>query len=186
MDLEELMSFGSPRPITRWGEANVLHNPTQQVTDFGPDLWNLLGDMFATNTAANGAGLAAPQIGVDLAVFVYECHDAFGRERRGLVCNPTIALAADPQDVVLEEGCLSLPGAYLPVSRPDFAVCHGYNQFGQPIKVAGTGTLARCLQHETDHINGIVMEDHLTAAERRDIHRQHRKIANQYPRTWPA
>ena len=138
------------------------------------------------DTAADGAGLAAPQIGVDLAVFVYECHDAFGRERRGLVCNPTIALAAEPEEEILGEGCLSLPGAYLPVSRPGFAVCHGYNQFGEPIKVAGTGTLARCLQHETDHINGIVMEDHLTPAERRDIHRQHKKIAKRYPRTWPA
>ncbi|MEH0058835.1 peptide deformylase [Auritidibacter ignavus] len=186
MPLEQLMSLGSARPIVRWGEDDVLHRPARRVTDFGPDLWKLLCDMFATNTAADGAGLAAPQIGVDLAVFVYECHDAFGRERRGLVCNPTIALAAEPEEEILGEGCLSLPGAYLPVSRPGFAVCHGYNQFGEPIKVAGTGTLARCLQHETDHINGIVMEDHLTPAERRDIHRHHKKVAKQYPSNWPA
>ncbi len=74
MPLEQLMTLGIAWPITRWGDP-VLHRACRPVTDFGPDLWNLLCDMFATNTAANGAGLAAPQIGVDLAVFVYDCLD---------------------------------------------------------------------------------------------------------------
>jgi peptide deformylase len=156
------------------------------VTEFGPDLWNLLCDMFATNTAANGAGLAAPQIGVNLAVFVYDCFDAFDRRRQGLVCNPQITLAIDPDLDTDYEGCLSLPGAYLPVTRPDFAICRGQDQFGEPVSVKGTGTLARCLQHETDHLNGIVMEDHLTAPERRDLRRQHKQVAANYPEEWPA
>ncbi|WP_030160559.1 peptide deformylase [Glycomyces sp. NRRL B-16210] len=185
MPLEALMTLGSPRPITRWGEP-VLHRPCRPVDEFGPDLWNLLCDMFATNAAADGAGLAAPQIGVDLAVFVYDCPDAYGRRRRGLVCNPRIELAAEPLDDTDLEGCLSLPGAYLPVPRPDFAICHGQDQFGQPVKVAGTGVLARCLQHETDHLGGVVMEDHLTAAERRDLRRRHRKVAARYPDSWPS
>lgn len=185
MPLDQLMSLGIARPITRWGEP-VLHRACHPVTDFGPDLWNLLCDMFATNTAASGAGLAAPQIGVDLAVFVYDCLDGFGRRRQGLVCNPRIALPAKPQTNTDLEGCLSLPGAYLAVPRPDIATCHGQDQFGQPMRVIGTGTLARCLQHETDHLNGIVMEDRLTTAERRDLRRQHKKVAASYPNDWPA
>ena len=95
MPLEQLLSSGTILPITRWGNP-VLHSSARPVAEFGPDLWNLLCDMFATNAAANGAGLAAPQIGVDLAVFVYDCLDAFGRRRQGLVCNPQITLAIEP------------------------------------------------------------------------------------------
>ena len=185
MPLEQLLSSGTVLPITRWGNP-VLHRRCRPVTEFGPDLWNLLCDMFATNTAANGAGLAAPQIGVDLAMFVYDCLDAFGRRRQGLVCNPQITLAIEPHLDTDYEGCLSLPGAYLPVARPDFAICQGPDQLGEPISVNGTGTLARCLQHETDHLNGIVMEDHLTASERRDLRRQHQQVAVNYPDDWPA
>lgn len=185
MPLEQLLSSGTVLPITRWGNP-VLHRLCRPVTEFGPDLWNLLCNMFATNTAANGAGLAAPQIGVDLAVFVYDCLDPFDRRRQGLVCNPQITLAMEPDLEADYEGCLSLPGAYLPVARPDFAICHGQDQFGEPITVKGTGTLARCLQHETDHLNGIVMEDHLSAPERRDLRRQHKQAAASYPDDWPA
>jgi peptide deformylase len=172
-------------PIVRWGDP-VLHNKARPVTEFGPDLWNLLCDMFATNRAAEGAGLAAPQIGVDLAVFVYDCLDAFDRRRQGLVCNPSLALTVQPQTDADYEGCLSLPGAYLPVARPDLAICHGQDQFGEPIRVVGSGMLSRCLQHETDHLNGIVMEDHLTAAERRDLRAQHNQVAADYPDDWPV
>ena len=185
MPLALLLSSGTPLTITRWGHP-VLHHPTRPVTEFGPELWNLLCDMFATNTAANGAGLAAPQVGADLAVFVYDCEDGFGRRRQGLVCNPRITLAVQPDLDTDHEGCLSLPGAYLPVARPDFAICQGQDQFGDPVTVKGTGTLARCLQHETDHVNGIVMEDHLSPSERRDLRRQHKRVAPDYPDDWPA
>lgn len=185
MPLEQLLTHGAPVRITRWGEQ-VLHRPCRPVTQFGPDLWNLLSEMFATNRAADGAGLAAPQVGIDLAVFVYDCLDAHGRRHQGLVCNPSIALHPAPTMAVDFEGCLSLPGAYLPVERPDFAVCHGQDQFGQPIKVRGTGTLARCLQHETEHLSGVVMEDHLTPSERLDLRRQHVEVASRYPSDWPV
>ena len=185
MPLEELVKSGAALAIIRW-EDPVLHRQCRPVTEFGPDLWNLLCDMFATNRAADGAGLAAPQVGVDLAVFVYECLDGFGRRRQGLVCNPELALLAEPEMNTDFEGCLSLPGAYLPVSRPGVAIVHGQDQFGEPVTVAGTGTLARCLQHETDHINGVVMEDHLTAAERRELRRQHKRVAANFPDNWPA
>ena len=185
MPLELLLTSGTALPITRWGNP-VLHRPSRPVTDFGPDLWNLLCDMFATNTAASGAGLAAPQVGVDVAVFVYDCLDAFGRRRQGLVCNPQITLAVQPDLDTDYEGCLSLPGAYTPVSRPDFAVCQGQDQFGESVIVKGTGTLARCLQHETDHVNGIVMEDHLSPSERRGLRQQHKQVAAEYPGDWPV
>lgn len=185
MPLEELLLRGEPTPILRWGRP-VLHRPSRPITDFDADLWDLLATMFATNRAAQGAGLAAPQIGIDLAVFVYDCEDASGRRRQGLVCNPRIARLPNPQRGVALEGCLSLPGACLPVARPDTAVCHGQDQFGQPITVRGTGVLARCLQHEVDHLDGVVFEDHLTIRDRRDLRRQHACVADDYPPRWPA
>jgi len=185
MPLEELLVRGLPVPILRWGSP-VLHRPARRVTAFDAELWDLLATLFATNRAAHGAGLAAPQIGVDLAVFVYDCEDAHGRRRQGLVCNPTIArLPAVGSETDLE-GCLSLPGAYLPFARPDTAVCRGQDQFGQPVTVRGTGVLARCLQHETDHLDGTVFEDHLSPRERRSLRRQHGRAADLYPDRWPA
>lgn len=185
MPLEELLASGTALAIIRWGNP-VLHRRCRPVSEFGPDLWNLLCDMFATNRAADGAGLAAPQIGVDLAVFVYDCFDEFAKRRQGLVCNPQLGLVPDPQMSTAFEGCLSLPGACVPVSRPDVAIIRGQDQFGEPIRVAGTGTLARCLQHETDHLNGVVMEDHLTAADRRELRRQHQRVATNFPDNWPT
>jgi peptide deformylase len=105
--LEELVRSGTALPIIRWGNP-LLHRRCRLVTEFSPHLWNLLCDMFATNRAADGAGLAAPQIGEDLAVFVYDCLDGFGRRRQGLVCNPQVALLDDPQMSIVFEGCLSL------------------------------------------------------------------------------
>lgn len=183
--LEELLTRGEPVPIIRWGNP-VLHRRAQPVAVFDSDLWDLLATMFATNRAAHGAGLAAPQIGVDLAVFVYDCEDADGRRRQGLVCNPQMARLPAPRLHVADEGCLSLPGTYLPVGRPDTAVCHGQDQFGQPITVRGTATLARCLQHETEHLDGIVLEDRLTTQERHDLRRRHARVADRYSPRWPA
>jgi peptide deformylase len=85
--IEELVRLGTARPIIRWGNP-VLHRLCRPVTAFDSELWDLLRDLFATNRAVEGAGLAAPQIGTDLAVFVYDCLDGFGRRRQGLVCNP--------------------------------------------------------------------------------------------------
>lgn len=185
MPLEELLVRGEPVPILRWGSP-VVHSPTRPVTDFDAELWDLVATLFATNRAAQGAGLAAPQIGVDLRVFVFDCEDASGRRRQGLVCNPTIAQLPAARPGVAEEGCLSLPGAYLPVTRPDTAVCRGQDQFGQPVIVRGTGVLARCLQHETDHVDGMVFADRLTSTERDELHRQHHRAADRYPARWPA
>jgi len=183
--LEELLVRGEAVPIVRW-DSPVLHRPSRPVTDFDSDLWDLLATMFATNRVAQCAGLAAPQIGVDLAVFVYDCEDASGRRRQGLVCNPGIARLPATRLEVAFEGCLSLPGAYLPVARPNAAVTRGQDQFGQPVTLRGSGVLARCLQHESDHLDGVVFEDHLATSERQELRRQHARVADEYPARWPA
>jgi peptide deformylase len=185
VSFDELLARGEPVPIVRWGDP-VLHRPSRPVTEFDEGLSDLLATMFATNRAARGAGLAAPQIGVDLAVFVYDCEDGSGRRRQGVVCNPTLARLPAAQQEVVDEGCLSLPGAFVPVARPDTAVCRGQDEHGEPITVRGTGVLARCLEHETDHLHGIVFEDHLTVEERRELRRQHAAAAADYPARWPA
>lgn len=186
MPLDQLMTVGSAVPIVRW-DAPVLHTPARAVENFGPDLWNLIADMFATNRAADGAGLAAPQVGVDLAVFVYDTVDDRLRRHAGVVCNPVVEVPTGDRRMVTEaEGCLSLPGAYSPLPRPFRAICHGRDQFGQSISVDGTGYLARCLLHETDHLSGIVLEDRLSAKARSLHRRAHAAVADEYGPDWPV
>lgn len=187
MPVSELLRSGTAQPIVRWGSP-VLHVPARPVIDFGDDLQALLADMFATNAAADGAGLAAQQIGVDLAVFIFDCTDESGRRRTGVVCNPTVELpeGRGRQLVDYGEGCLSLPGAHTDVARPEVATCQGSDQFGNHIEITAGGTLGRCLQHETDHINGIVFGDRLSSRVRKRLHRDHQAVADQYPPSWPA
>ncbi|OZC47584.1 peptide deformylase [Rhodococcus sp. 06-621-2] len=187
MPVSELLRLGTARPIVRWGTA-VLHTPARPVTDFGSDLQELLADMFATNTAADGAGLAAQQVGVDLAVFIYDCTDETGRPRIGVVCNPVVELATgnDRRLVDFGEGCLSLPGAYTDLARPEFSTCRGQDQYGDPIQLTAGGTLGRCLQHETDHINGIVFGDRLSTRKRKQLYRDHNAVSGRYGTEWPA
>ncbi len=186
MPLDQLIRAGTPVPIARWGEP-VLHRRARPVTRFDADLWDLLATMFATNRAAGGAGLAAPQIGVDLAAFVFDTFDAHGRRHVGLVCNPEVEVPTVGRRLVTEdEGCLSLPGAYSPLARPFTALCRGVDQFGQAVEIRGSGHLARCLQHETDHLAGIVMEDRLSAKLRKRHRAQHADVADAYPASWPT
>lgn len=136
MPVSELLRLGSARPIIRWGTP-VLHTPARPVTEFGSDLQELLADMFATNTAADGAGLAAQQIGVDRAVFIYDCTDEEGTQRTGVVCNPVVGVSegVGRQLVHYGEGCLSLPCTYTDLARPDFSTCRGNDQSGNPIDI---------------------------------------------------
>ena len=126
MPIDQLRRLGTVRTIVRWGEP-VLHQPARPVTDFGEDPQRLLSDMFATNTAAHGAGPAAPQIGVGLAAFVYDGLDADLRRHVGVVCNPLVELprGRDRHLEAGDEGCLSLPGGYAELARPDRAICRG-------------------------------------------------------------
>jgi len=187
MGIEELTSGGTVLPITRWGEP-VMHAQTRPVTAFDDDLRQLVRNMFATMAAAHGVGLAATQVGIDLALFIYDCPDEDDINRVGAICNPVVTLP-DGDDRNLEsteEGCLSLPGGYQPLARPDHSVCNGFDPWGQPVTVIGTGTLARCLQHETDHLNGTVFGDRLSTRMRRKLYAQHDELAHLYPADWPV
>ncbi|MFE2188950.1 peptide deformylase [Streptomyces sp. NPDC059455] len=164
---------GTARPITVHGNP-VLHKECRDVTVFDEELARLVDDMFASQRAAEGVGLAANQIGVDLKVFVYDCMDDEGVRHVGVVCNPVLEeLPADRR--VLDdsnEGCLSVPTAYAELARPDYAVVRGQDLDGEPIAVRGTGYFARCLQHETDHLYGYLYIDRLSKRDRKDVLKQ--------------
>jgi peptide deformylase len=138
----------------------VLHTPTRPVVRFDDALRALVADMFETMYVAEGVGLAANQIGVALRVFVYDCPDIDGGWHMGTVVNPTVR-AAELVDNGDLEGCLSVPGSKYPTPRGALATVTGFDLDGKPITVHGTGTLARCFQHETDHLDGLLYLDRL-------------------------
>ncbi|WP_328562097.1 peptide deformylase [Streptomyces coelicoflavus] len=164
---------GSVRRVTEVGEG-VLHRPCRDVTEFGPDLAALIDDMFRTMYVAEGAGLAANQVGVDLRLFVYDCLDDEGVRHVGHIVNPVLEPLDPAARRLLDEGegCLSVPGAVMAVPRPDRAVVRGLDRDGAPLVVEGTGYFARCLAHETDHVNGQVYLDRLSGRERKAALRQ--------------
>jgi peptide deformylase len=187
LTMDELRTGGAIRPITRWGTP-VMHAQTRPVTSFDQELQELVQDMFATMYAAEGVGLAATQVGVDLAVFVYDCPDDEHLRHIGVVCNPEVILPEGKERKLetADEGCLSLPGAYLELARPDHAVCRGQDHRGDPVEVVGTGLLSRCLQHETDHLNGTVFGDRLSGRARKKLWALHEERAENYPDDWPV
>ena len=161
---------GRARPITLVGTP-VLHQVCRPVEEFGTALRELTDDMFASMYEAEGVGLAANQIGLDLRVFVYDCPDEDGERHKGAVVNPVLELPTlgnrrlDDD----EEGCLSVPGPHARLARPDHATVHGFDVNGTAITVEGTGLLARCLQHETDHLEGKLYIDRLSSRARKKV-----------------
>lgn len=154
------------RPIVISGEP-VLHRGAELVTDFSsPNLGELLVDMRETLEASRGVGLAAPQVGVGMRVFVYDLR-IMDIPHHGTVINPTLQLgkisgdAADPHDD--DEGCLSFPGPHYPLKRASWCRLEGFDETGARISIEAEGFHARCLQHETDHLNGRLYVDRLEA-----------------------
>jgi peptide deformylase len=178
---------GTVRAITRWGTP-VMHRPQAPVTEYDDALAALAADMVATMYAAEGVGLAACQIGEDVAMFVFDCPDESGERTVGVVCNPVLTLpeGKDRQLDDSEEGCLSFPGAFIECARPDYASVTGTGLDGELVTFAGDGLLARCLQHETDHTLGTVFGDRLSAKSRKKLGKKHDAAAEDYPLTWPA
>lgn len=166
----------------------MLHHKLEPVTEFGDDLHALVADLAATMRAADGVGLAGCQVGRQLAVFVFDCPDASGTHQTGVVCNPEVYLpiGRDRRLDESEEGCLSLPGAFISCARPDYARVDGQDADGKPVSYAGDGLLARCLQHETDHCNGTVFADRLRKRTRKKLHKQAEANAGYYPDDWPV
>ena len=156
MAIRDIRLFGDP----------ILATVADPVTDFDKQLRNLVRDLTQTLDDAQGAGLAAPQIGVGLRVFAY----AVGDERGHLV-NPVLDFP-DEEEQDGEEGCLSFPGIYYDVTRRLNTVARGFTDRGDPVQVVGTQVLARCLQHETDHLDGVLFIDRMDAATRKQAMRE--------------
>jgi peptide deformylase len=175
---------GVARPVTVYGTP-VLHRPCAPVTGFGARLRDLVADLFASMAAAEGVGLAANQIGVDARVFVFDCPDADGVRRAGYVVNPTLELTGSTSSTFARtgtlvedlEGCLSIPTQYATLARPATARVTGFDVRGRAVAVSGTGTLARCLQHEYDHLDGIVFVDRLPPGSRAEVLAAHEQLA---------
>ncbi|NBY51274.1 MAG: peptide deformylase [Actinobacteria bacterium] len=157
----------SIQPIRFFGDP-VLTTPAVEVSDFDKELRTLVQDLTDTMIDAPGAGLAAPQIGVPLRVFVWHVDDEFGH-----LVNPSLDLSDELQEG--EEGCLSLPDLAYEAPRAMRAVARGWNMYGEPITVEGTEFLARALQHETDHLNGVLFIDRLSPELRKQAMRDIRQ-----------
>ncbi len=166
---------GRARPITYYGD-DVLHRPCAPVTQDTPDLEQLVADMFASMYAAQGVGLAANQIGVGLRIFVMDCPEeddegrSTGRSVVATVINPVLHLPEGPRELVERtEGCLSVPGPTALLARASEAHVHGFDLNWQPVTISGVGLVARCLQHECDHLDGTVYVDRLANRARKQV-----------------
>ncbi|MDA2804422.1 peptide deformylase [Nocardiopsis suaedae] len=169
----------SKRPIVRFGDP-VLVSPTAPVTRFDDHTRKLVGDLLDTVDEPGHAGVAAPQIGVGLRVFSYRVDG-----RTGYVINPEITeLSEEVQDD--EEGCLSVPGLWFPTRRAMHATVRGVDLRNEPVEVSGSGLMARALQHETDHLDGIVYLDRLDKEARRQALREVRRSDWFLPAEAPA
>lgn len=142
-----------------FGDA-VLTTPAERVVDFDAELRRLVTDLEDTMVDAPGIGLAANQIGVPLRVFTYHVEDCSGH-----LVNPEV-VHRSPEQEVADEGCLSLPPLYFPTPRAEGLLVRGSTMHGEPVTVEARGKLARCLQHEIDHLDGILFIDRLDPAQR--------------------
>jgi len=154
----------SVQPIRLFGDP-VLRTPAEPVVDFDKELRTLVKDLQETMLDAPGVGLAAPQIGVGLRVFTYHVDDTLGH-----LVNPVLDLSEEEFED--DEGCLSFPGLAYPTKRAWSVVAKGQDMHGEPVTIEGTELLARCVQHETDHLDGVLFLDRLDLAGRKEAMRQ--------------
>jgi peptide deformylase len=157
------------RPILHYG-APGLRQPARPVTAITPDVSSLITDMIDTMHAAPGIGLAAPQVGEALRVVVLDLSVGARPDDLLVLINPEWVSREGMQ--LEEESCLSLPGLSATVARPARVVVSGQDRHGQPIEVAGDGLLARALQHEIDHLDGLLFIDRLRGIQRRLLLRE--------------
>ncbi len=147
------------QPIRLFGDP-VLRKPAIEVVDFDKDVRRLIEDLTDTMLSAPGAGLAAPQIGVGLRAFTWNVEGQVGH-----LINPRLELSADTQDG--PEGCLSIPELSFDCTRALSVVAHGFDMYGEPVTIAGSDYLSRAIQHETDHLDGVLFIDRLDPATRK-------------------
>ena len=144
--------------------AEVLRTPAAEVEEVDDELRRLIDDMFETMYEAEGVGLAGPQVGVSRRVIVVDVHDD-GLKPFALI-NPRVVEASKETDKG-EEGCLSIPGLSAAVERPAHVAVEGLDRDGNPLRVEGGGLLARCLQHEIDHLDGVLFIDRVSPLKRK-------------------
>ena len=159
------------RPIVIAGDP-VLHTPTAPVTEPVAELAELIADMYETMDRARGVGLAANQVGVGKRLFVYNCPDDEGVWHRGCVINPELTTSEIPKTMPADdgsddEGCLSVPGLSFPTGRATTATVTGVDEHGEPVHLETSGFLARCMQHEVGHLDGLLYTDCLTGRWKR-------------------
>ncbi|HSI92085.1 MAG TPA: peptide deformylase [Jiangellaceae bacterium] len=147
------------RPIRLFGDP-VLRTKAEPVVDFDRELRQLVRDLTDTMLAAPGVGLAAPQVGVSLRVFTYHVDDVVGH-----LINPDLELSEEEQ--FGSEGCLSLPGLEFDCRRAMRVVAKGMNEYGDPVVIEGSELLSRAIQHETDHLDGVLFVDRLDREARK-------------------
>jgi peptide deformylase len=161
------------QPVRLFGDP-VLRARAAEVVDFDKELRNLVRDLLDTMAAEGGVGLAAPQLGVSLRVFTYHCADLSGDDATGHLVNPTFDVVGEEmQDG--PEGCLSIPGLSWDCRRHLRVVARGRDQYGEPVEVHGTERLARVVQHETDHLDGVLFIDRLDPETRKQAMREIRQ-----------
>ena len=148
------------QPIRLFGDP-VLTTPAEAVTTFDKELRVLVKDLTDTMIDAPGVGLAAPQIGVSVRVFTYDVDDTIGH-----LVNPQIGIVSDEEQDG-DEGCLSFPGLAFPTKRRERVVASGFNMHGEPVTIEGSALLARCIQHEVDHLDGILFIDRMDPQQRK-------------------
>ncbi|MET1044739.1 MAG: peptide deformylase [Microbacteriaceae bacterium] len=151
-------------PIVITGDP-VLHTPASPVSSFDDELATLVADLYDTMEAAPGVGLAAPQVGVALRVFVYDWTDDDGVHRRGEAINPELwqspLTLGDADEDAESEGCLSIPGERFPLRRADRVILRALTVRQEPFELVAEGWFARILQHEYDHLDGVLYADRL-------------------------
>jgi peptide deformylase len=160
-------------PIVKYGDP-VLEKPTKPVEKFDDDLQKLVADMWDSMYAANGVGLAAPQVGVSLRLTVIDVSNGKNPEAKLVCVNPQIIYSDGEQRE--EEGCLSIPGFRGYVARPMYATIRAQDASGKEFEMRGEGLLARAFCHEIDHLNGVLFINHLSMLKRDMIKRKIRKM----------
>jgi peptide deformylase len=156
------------QPIRLFGDP-VLRTAAEPVVDFDRELRRLVADLTDTMRDEGGAGLAAPQLGVGLRVFTFDVDDVLGH-----IVNPVLSFP-DEEEQDGPEGCLSIPGVYVDTRRRQNVVATGWNQYGDQIQLVGAGLMARCVQHETDHLDGVLFIDRLDPQARKDAMKEIRQ-----------
>ncbi|MBH0129187.1 peptide deformylase [Salinibacterium sp. NK8237] len=154
-------------PIIITGDP-VLHTPANPVTAFDSELTTLVNDMVETMEEAPGVGLAAPQVGVGLRIFVYDWTDDDDVRWHGVAINPELWQSPTPvvdSEEADEEGCLSIPGERYPLARADLVILRAFDLQQQPFEIKASGWLARIFQHEYDHLDGVLYADRLQAPD---------------------